>query len=81
MARTGSCHFESVSRQAETVSYGEWQEPVLAIFKCQKLVLAILKLCHMVMVMVMVMAMVMVMVIVLVMTMVKEWQEPVLAIL
>ena len=60
-------------------NYGEWQEPVLAIFKGQKLVIAILKLCHMVMVMVM--AMVMVMVIVLVMTMLKEWQEPVLAIL
>ena len=68
MARTGSCHFESVSRQADTVSYGEWQEPVLAIREMARTIS-----CHMVMVMVM--AMVMVMVIVLVMTMVKEWQE------
>ena len=36
MARTGSCHFESVSRQAETVSYGEWQELVLATFKASR---------------------------------------------
>ena len=33
MARTGSCHCQRVSAQAELVSYGEWQEPVLAIFK------------------------------------------------
>ena len=31
MARTGSCHNESGLRQAESVSYGEWQELVLAI--------------------------------------------------
>ena len=33
MARTGSCHFESVSTQAERGSYGEWQELVLAILE------------------------------------------------
>ena len=43
MARTGSCHFQSVSRQAELASYGEWQEPVLAINKWQEPVLAISK--------------------------------------
>ena len=38
-----TCHCESVSRQAELVSYGEWQEPVLAIIKWQEPVLAIFK--------------------------------------
>ena len=33
--------FKSVSTQAERVSYGEWQELVLAILKWQELVLAI----------------------------------------
>ena len=31
VARTGSCHFKRGIRGAEMSSYGEWQEPVLAI--------------------------------------------------
>ena len=33
MARTGSCHLKKVSSGAESWRYGEWQEPVLVIFK------------------------------------------------
>ena len=34
MARTGTCHFQSIYTQAERVSYGQWRELVLAIWKC-----------------------------------------------
>ena len=37
----GTGHFEGVSRQADLVSYGEWQEPILAIIKWQEPVLPI----------------------------------------
>ena len=40
VARTSSCHFQRVSTPPETWSYGEWQEPVLAIFKWQVPILA-----------------------------------------
>ena len=88
MARTSSCHFQSISRQAETPSYGKWQEPVLAIFKWQEPLLAtskrqfkVVMVLVVVIVMVFVMVMVMVIVMGMAMVMVGYWQDPVLAIL
>ena len=77
MARTGSCHFQRVSRQAELGSYGSGKNRFLPFqsgehHKHNNN--------HMVMVMVWVMVVVVVMVIVMAMVMVMDWQEPVLAI-
>ena len=73
-----------VSTLTETSSYGDWQEPVLAIFKWfqrTKFKVVLVMVMVMVMVMVVVLVMVMVLVVGMAMIMVGDWQEPVLAIL
>ena len=77
VARTASCHLQTVSTPADLLSYGNGKNRFLPFqsgehHKHNNN--------HMVMVMVWVMVVVVVMVIVMAMVMVMDWQEPVLAI-